>query len=380
VSLDAAADRRPTRIDQVIPAIVEHDAVSNHTFAAQRLLRQMGFESEIYALIIGPGSEGRVRPLREITRRGDGSQWILYQCSIGSPAADAVARHPGRKLLDYHNIVPEDLVEKWLPPLAEESRLGRRQLAMLAPLVSVAFADSAFNAAELDSFGYPEPKVVPVLVESGNLGTAPDPRVLARFRAEKRSGGADWLFVGQIGPHKAQHDVIKAFAAYRRCYDPAARLHIVGREMGSIYVDALRRFVASLGLTGAVEFPGSVPVGTLAAYYEAADAFVCLSNHEGFCAPIVEAMARGTPVVAYSAAAVPETLGDAGVLLDEKSPAFVASVVHRLMVDETTRATFVARGRDRAKRYAPDRAERAFHELIEAALNKGTRAEATPAS
>lgn len=370
MSLEAPTDRRPTRIDQVIPAIVEHDAVSNHTFAAQRLLREMGFESEIYALIIGPGCAGRVRPLREIAKHRDGSQWVLYQCSIGSPAADAIADHPGRKLLDYHNIVPEDLVEKWLPPLAEESRLGRRQLAMLAPLVSVAFADSAFNAAELDAFGYPGAKVVPVLVDSGNLRAHPDARVLERFRARKRAGGTDWLFVGQIGPHKAQHDLIKAFAAYRRLYDAHARLHIVGREMGTIYIDALRRFVVALGLDDAVEFPGSVPVGTLAAYYESADAFVCLSNHEGFCAPIVEAMARGTPVVAYAAAAVPETLGDAGILLAEKPPALVASVVHRLIDDEPTRATFIARGRERAQRYAPQRAEHAFLELIESALGR----------
>jgi L-malate glycosyltransferase len=377
---DAPQIQRPARIDQIIPAIVEHDAVSNHTFAAQRLLRELGFDSEIYALIIGPGCEGRVRPLREIDKRRDGSQWILYQCSIGSPAADAVANHPGRKLLDYHNIVPEELVEKWLPPLAEESRLGRRQLATLAPMVSVAFADSAFNAAELDSFGYPSAKVVPVLVESGNLLAAPDARVLERFRARKRDGGTDWLFVGQIGPHKAQHDVIKAFAIYRRVYDAKARLHIVGREMGTIYIDALRRFVASLGLANVVEFPGSVPVGTLAAYYETADAFVCLSNHEGFCAPIVEAMARGTSVVAYAAAAVPETLGDAGVLLTEKSPALVASVVHRLLNDEQTRSTFLARGRERAKRYGPDRAERAFRELIESALKAGSDHKAVPAS
>ncbi|MGB9111607.1 MAG: glycosyltransferase [Acidimicrobiales bacterium] len=372
MSVGSKSDRRPARIDQIIPAIVEHDAVSNHTFSAQRLLREMGFQSEIYALIIGPGCEGRVRPLREIERHRDGSQWVLYQCSIGSPAADAVAQHPGRKLLDYHNIVPEDLVEKWLPPLAEESRLGRRQLAALASLVSVAFADSAFNAAELDGFGYPSPKVVPVLVESGNLRADPDPRALERFRARKRAGGTDWLFVGQIGPHKAQHDLIKAFAVYRRAYDADARLHIVGREMGTIYIDALRRFAASLGLGDAVEFPGSVPVGTLAAYYESADAFVCLSNHEGFCAPIVEAMARGTPVVAFAAAAVPETLGDAGVLLAEKPPELVASVVHRLVHDDEARATFIGRGRERAKRYDPDHAESAFRELIDSALDAPT--------
>lgn len=359
---------RPERIDQVIPSIVEHDAVSNHTFEAQRLLREMGFESEIFALVIGPGCEGRVRPLGEIPRLDDGRQWVLYQCSIGSPAADAIARHPGRKLLDYHNIVPDSLVESWLPSLAEESRLGRRQLKMLAPLVSSAFADSAFNARELESVGYDGASVVPVLVEEGNLESAADPRVLRRFQAKRALGGSDWLFVGQVAPHKAQHDVIKAFACYRRLYDPDARLHVVGREMGTLYLDALRRFVGALGLSGAVDFPGSVPVGTLAAYYASADVFVCLSDHEGFCAPIVEAMSRGVPVVAYASAAVPETLADAGSLLSSKSPALVASVVHRLLGDEGARRALVERGHARAKQYAPGRARAAFQQVIGAAL------------
>jgi L-malate glycosyltransferase len=359
---------RPERIDQVIPSIVEHDAVSNHTFEAQRLLQEMGFQSEIFALIIGPGCAGRVRPLGELPRLGNGRQWVLYQCSIGSPAADAVARHPGRKLLDYHNIVPDSLVESWLPPLAEESRLGRRQLKMLAPLVSSAFADSAFNATELEAVGYSDASVVPVLVEEGNLEAAADPRVFRRFETRRNDGGSDWLFVGQVAPHKAQHDVVKAFACYHRLYDSKARLHIVGREMGSLYLDALRRFVGALGLTGAVEFPGSVPVGTLAAYYASADVFVCLSDHEGFCAPIVEAMSRGVPVVAYASAAVPETLADAGVLLPEKSPALVASVVHRMLRDPQAQRALVERGRARANQYAPERARAAFQQVIDKAL------------
>jgi glycosyltransferase involved in cell wall biosynthesis len=359
---------RPTRIDQVIPSIIEHDAVSNHTFVAQRLLREMGFVSEIYAAIIGPGCAGRVHPLGELPSLEDGSQWVLYQCSIGGPAADVVARHPGRKLLDYHNITPSPLVERWLPPLAEECRLGRRQLKALAPLVSYAFARSAYNAAELATNGFARSTVVPFLVERGNFDESPDADWLARLAAARSEGGSDWLFVGQIAPHKAQHDLVKAFACYRSVYDADARLHLVGREMGSTYIDALRRFIAALGLQDAISLPGSVSVGALVAYYGIADVFVCLSDHEGFCAPIVEAMSRGVPVVAYAAAAVPETVGEAGVLLSDKSPAFVASVVHRLLGDAPVRASLVAAGRARALQYAPEVAAAAFRDAIKVAL------------
>ncbi|MGD0741687.1 MAG: glycosyltransferase family 4 protein [Acidimicrobiales bacterium] len=365
---DPVSPARPDRIDQVIPSIIEHDAVSNHTFIAQGLLRQMGFLSEIYAQTIGPGCTGRVKPLGELPFLADGSQWVLYQCSIGGAAADVVARHPGRKLLDYHNITPASLVERWLPPLAEESRLGRQQLQMLMPLVAFSMADSAYNAAELAGEGFAYPRVVPVLTEGRAFADPPDPTALERLTAARSRGGADWLFVGQIAPHKADHDLIKAFACYRRVFDRDARLYLVGREMGSAYIDALRRFAAALGLAGAISLPGSVGVGTLVAHYETADVFVCLSEHEGFCAPIIEAMSRGVPVVAYAAAAVPETVGEAGVLLPEKSPALVASAVHRLLTDGATRAGLVAAGRSRAARFTPEAAAAAFQRAIGVAL------------
>lgn len=364
----AAGPDRPERIDQVIPAIVEHDAVSNHTFEAQRLLRSLGFDSEVFARIIGPGTEGRVKPIDQLPRLTGGRQWILYQHSIGSPAAEVVAAHPGRKLLDYHNVTPAPLVERWIPPLGLEARLGRTQLAELSRRVDLAFADSAFNASELTAAGYRRVRVVPVLIESGNLQSEPDRQVLDRLLESKRHGGSDWLFVGQIAPHKAQHDLVKAFACYRRNFDPAARLHIVGREMGNAYRDALRRFVDGIGLSAAVSLPGSVPVGVLAAYYAAADVFVCCSDHEGFCAPIIESMHRGLPVVAYSVAAVTETVGDGGVLLPSKDPALVASAVHEILSRPELRSELVAAGARQAARYSLEGSRQAFRQVIAEAL------------
>jgi len=358
-------NRAAARIDQVIPAIIEHDAVSNHTFEAQRLLRGLGHPSEIYASIIGPGTEGRVLPLAELARRAGPDQWLLYQCSIGSPAAGVFRDHPARKLLDYHNITPAPLVERWLPPLAAESRLGREQLRELAPLVEVALADSPFNRSELDEVGYRRTVVSPILVESGNFTADPDPELLGRLRGRHAT---TWLFVGQVAPHKAQHDIVRAFACYRQVYDPSARLCIVGREMGSAYRDAVGRFVAAIGLGDSVELPGSVSEASLAAYYEAADVFVCLSEHEGFCAPIIEAMARALPVVAYAAAAVPGTVGDGGVLLASKEPELVAAAVHEIVADQLERARLVAAGRAQAARFSLSGARRAFEEAITAAV------------
>lgn len=353
----------------MIPSIIEHDAVSNHTFEAQRLLRELGFESEIYARTLGPGVEGRVRPVSELGEHASVQRWLLYQCSIGSPVAELFADDPGRKLVDYHNITPAELVEKWIPPLGEESRLGRRQLAMLAPVVGASIADSDFNAAELVEFGFKNVRVVPVLIESRNLLAVADATEVSRLAEAKSDGGSDWLFVGQVAPHKAQHDLVAALACYRRAYADPARLHIVGREMGGAYRDALARFTHAMGLDGAVEFPGSVPVAALAAQYGCADVFVCLSRHEGFCVPIIEAMARGVPVVAFDAAAVPGTLGDAGMLLSRRDPPYVAAAVHELLSDELARRQLIDAGLHRATRFDLEASRSAFCSSILAAVD-----------
>src|SRR5205807_7237378 len=139
---------------------------------------------------------------------------------------------------------------------------------------------------------------------------------------------------------------VKAFAAYRAMYDPAARLWLVGRSSSDTYVDAVHGFVAALGLEGAVTITGGVAAAELEAHYRAAGVFVCLSDHEGFCTPLIEAMGHDVPVVAFASSAVPETLGTppAGVLLPRKTPPFVAAAVQRVLTDGPLRAALVDAG------------------------------------
>lgn len=359
---------RPVRIDQVIPSIVERDAVSRHTLEAQRVLRSMGFVSEIFAGNWGPGLEGRVRPLRELAHEEGGSQWICYQASIGSPAADVVARHPGPKIVNYHNITPSPLVEAWMPSLGEEVRLGRRQLAELAPLCELGIGVSRYNTAELDDWGYRRTAVAAVMMDVSALDRVLDRRVGDELADAKELGGSDWLFVGQLLPHKAHEDVVKAFACYLQLFDPDARLHLVGRPSCSAYALAVRRFAAQIGIAGSVDFAGSVTPGELAAYYQAADVLVCCSRHEGFCAPLLEAMHHGVPVVAYGTAAVPETVLDAGIVLPSPAPVLVAAAAHRVVSDPALREVLIDRGRERARSFTLESARQAFSAAVEQVL------------
>jgi len=359
---------RPVRIDQVIPSIVERDAVSHHTLEAQRVLRSMGFVSEIYASAMGRELSGRVHPLRDLPRERGGHQWVCYQASIGSPAAEAVATHPGPKLVNYHNISPAEPSDRWMPSLAEEVRLGRKQLVELAPLAELGIAVSEFNRAELEEAGYRKTVVASLMFDTANFDHPPDPRVVERLAAGRALGGRDWLFVGQMLPHKAHEDVVKALACARQLFDPDDRLHLVGRESCATYADALHRFASSLGLAAAVEFAGSVTPGELSAYYAGADVLVCCSDHEGFCAPLLEAMHHRVPVVAYGAAAVPETVLDAGIVLPSKSPVLVATAVQRVLTDRQLRHSLVRAGLERARAFTVDGARRAFANAVDQML------------
>jgi glycosyltransferase involved in cell wall biosynthesis len=371
VTTTATSGGRPIRVDQVIPSIVERDAVSHHTLEAQQVLRSMGFVSEIFARDVGPGLAGRVRPLAELPSEGGGRQWICYQLSIGSPAAEPVLRHPGPKIVNYHNITPSDLVDRWMPFLGEEVRLGREQMSQLAPVTELGIGVSRFNADELAKAGYRRTVVAPLMVDVANFTEPPDPEAARRLAAAKEGGGADWLFVGQMLPHKSHQDVVKAFACYREAFDPDARLHLVGRPSCAAYAEAVRRFVGRLGLDRAVDVAGSITSGELSAYYQAADVLVCCSEHEGFCAPLLEAMRHGVPIVAYSAAAVPETVRTAGVLLDSKEPALMAAAVNRVLSDRRLREQLVDRGSGRAAQFTLDAARRSFADAVESALSGG---------
>ena len=356
------------RVDQVIPSLASRDAIGVHTLNLRDGLRAAGIDSDIYYGSFTPdvGHEGK--PITELGRPGR-DRWLLYQSSIGSPVYDIFSTRSEPKLVNYHNITPASLLRDWEPNVAYEAALGRTQLARLASQSRFAVADSAFNESELRALGYSDTAVVPLLIDMHAKSDAPDPGTAAGLaRRKAASGGADLLFVGKISPHKAPHDLVKMLVVLRRLYDPAARLHLVGSPLGETYEPALRAFVTELGLTDAVFFPGSITAAELEAYFQAADVYVCASDHEGFCVPIAEAMGHGVPIVAYGVTAVPETVGGGGLLLDDKSAIPFAAAVARVVSDTGLSAHLSAAGRARAAEFDLGASQRRFVELVQTAV------------
>jgi glycosyltransferase involved in cell wall biosynthesis len=322
-------------VHQVVPTLSPGDAVGGHTLAVRAALRGAGLRSEIFC-DDAPALRHEVRPLDDLPDPASSRAALLYQCSIGNEVVDRLLARPEPLVVDYHNLTPMEHLLRWSPDMAHLVGWGRSQLDALAARSVLGIGDSAFNVADLVAAGFERVAVVPILLDVADLRHGD-----ARPRP---SAGRRWLFVGRLVPNKAQHDLVLALAWYRAVHDPEAELHLVGGDAAPAYTAALRDLVRELGLDGSVHLRGSLDDAALRREYTAADVFVCLSDHEGFCIPVLEAMANDLPVVAFGSSALPETVADGGLLLPAKDPALVAAAVHRLATDADLRATVVARG------------------------------------
>jgi L-malate glycosyltransferase len=343
-----------TEVHQFLSTFAGRDAIGMHSLRLRRLLRDAGFESDIYALDIHDDVRNLAFDATTFRDRAasDRDSWILYHFSIGSPLLDLARALDVSLALDYHNITDAMYFWRWEPRAAARMLEGRRQLADIAPDVRFALADSRFNECELVELGCPRTAVAPILVDFTDYDSPPDPTLLARRRRARQLGGTDWLAVGRIAPNKCQHDIVLAFAAYRRLHDPLARLTLIGGQSAGEYWRALHRLTDDLGIAGAVTFTDVVSHAELLACYRTADVFLCLSEHEGFNVPVLEAMHFDVPVVAYAAAAVPDTVGDAALLLTQKDALIVATAVDRLRSDTSLRTRLVDAGRKRVEHFS----------------------------
>jgi L-malate glycosyltransferase len=360
----AGPSRPPVAVHQFVPTLNPHDATGSHTLLLRDILRAAGWRSEIFAEAIHDDLAAEAYKHWMYPDHAAAGDVAIYQFSTSSVVARFLAERSEPLIVDFHNFTAPEHFRGWEPHSEERAARAHDDLVLLAGRAELGLADSRFNEGDLRRAGYRRTTVIPVLVDYRRVGAPPDRRVVAELAAAKGRargeggaegrGGADLLFVGRIVPSKGQHELVAALWAYRRLYDPAARLHLVGGSSSFAYLKALRGFIAELGLTDAVRITGDVSDAALAAYFGAADAYLSLSAHEGFGVPLVEAMAAGVPVVARRVGAVAETVGDAALLLDGTDPAYVAAALHRVVSDATLRRLLVEAGRRRLPAFGLD--------------------------
>jgi len=317
------------RVHQVLATLGYGDAIGHEVLGIQRVLRAAGYDSDIFVETADSRLESLTRDFRELVDYSHPDNLLLHHFSLGSKASRTAFALPDRMALIYHNITPPEYFVGVHRTLARQCFRGRRELRAYASRCDLALGDSEFNRQDLEALGFPRTAVLPVVPDFSHLDRAPNWLVARDF-------DDDWtniLFVGRVIANKKIENLIRYFHAYHTSVNPRSRLLIVGAQSGfERYLASLHQLTATLG-TSHVHFIGHVSDEELVAFYELADLFLCASEHEGFCVPLVEAFYKQVPVLAYAATAVPSTMDGAGVLFDDTNPMYVAALMDAILSD-----------------------------------------------
>jgi len=325
-------------VHQVLATLGYGDAIGNEVLGIRRVLRAAGYESEIFVETADLRLEDLTEDYRDLPEASHPDNILLHHFSLGSRASRLAYALPDRMALIYHNITPPEYFVDVHPRLVQLCYLGRRELGLYATRCELGLGDSEYNRQELEALGFPRTDVLPVVPDFSHLDGPANYMQAGLFD----DAWVNVLFVGRMIPNKKIDDLIRFFHAYNRWFNPRSRLLLVGAHSGfERYVAMLQNLIDRLGVPD-VHFLGHVSNAELTAYYELADVFLCASEHEGFCVPLVESFHMGVPVLAYAATAIPATMDGAGILYHDRDPVRVAALIDQVATDRRLAERIVA--------------------------------------
>jgi L-malate glycosyltransferase len=336
-------------IHQLVAGFSNGDAISNEALTLRRIFRSWGHASDIFSerRRILPELRREARDIAECPSAFGVADIALLHLSIGSPVNDVFASLPSAKAILYHNVTPPHYFSTIQPRIAFDLAKGLDQVRSLAGVAKINMADSRFNADELTALGYQNVTTLPLVLDTERLNAAPDRALMKRLD----DGKINVLFVGRCAPNKRIEDALVAFSYFQRFVEPESRFIHVGSFAGTErYYYYLLSVARDLRIRNAI-FAQSVPQPQLNAYYRGAHVFLSMSEHEGFCIPLIESMFHNLPIVAWAAAAVPETLDGAGCLVREKSFEAIAELMGQLVRNKALRNAVIEGQRQRVDRY-----------------------------
>lgn len=351
------------RVHQLGPSLLVGDAITYDMLEIARRLAAWELETRLFAGVISPDLLSQARREAEyVAFMGNPNDLLFYHYAAYAANVAFYCHSANRKVLVYHNITPAAYFRGYDVYLEMICRSGRLILSSLRGC-ELALADSEVSRAELVRFGFPAERTAsrPPFVPLEALAQAQENHYLLRRYSD---GSSNFLFVGRVAPNKAYEDLICIFHCYHHHINPRSRLFLVGSRFLPEYDRRLATLVEALRLKEHVIFTGKVSLGDLKTYYLLADLFLSASRHEGFCMPLVECMAFDIPIVALAAAAVPETLGEAGVLYHQMDYPLVAEIVHLVLTDEDLRQRIIQKQQERLRDFSPGRVEARLGEIL----------------
>ena len=318
------------------------DAITNQMLLIRKILRDKGYHSDIYAEHIPKELENDILPIKKYT--GDEKSILFVHHSMGFDGYEKIINLPDKKALIYHNITPERFFnDEWTK---QYIRKGLKQAADYNNYVCYCMANSNFSRKELIQMGYKNVDVLPVQISLDRFDKTNTDLDIKK----KLENKTNIIFVGRVVPNKRQDDIIQIFAVYNKYYNPDSHLYIIGDDGMQNYVEKLRVLIKKLDIETNCTLTGKVSEGALKAYYETADLFLCMSEHEGFGVPLLEAMKMKVPVIAYRSSAIPETMDGAGIVVDKKNYAYIGALLNEVIQNKELYELIVKKQCDRIER------------------------------
>lgn len=346
------------RIFHILNTLANGDGVGNDTRAINNILVEIGYRSRIYAEIIVQSllETEIVQHIGQLPQVNP-NDLVIYHFSIGCKLDYLVKDLNCKKIMIYHNITPPEFFMPYDAKLYSLCQTGIRHIDLLKDVFDYCLADSEFNKQDLINAGYTCPiDVLPILVPFHEYDQKPDPYI-CDYYADKKT---NILFTGRIAPNKKQENIIQAFSVYKNIYDPTARLFLVGGyDEEDNYYKSLKKYIEELGVKDVV-FSGHISFPEILAYFSIADLFLCMSEHEGFCIPLLEAMYFNIPVIAYSNTAIPYTMKDAGLLLQSNDAYLAAAAMNEVQTNFCLRKNILKKQQLRLKAFSYEKISTQF--------------------
>lgn len=319
------------RVDQFVHTLAYGDAISSEVLTINRLLKELGFESDIYVANKDYRYNKLTREYPDFSEQ-QGSAVILHY-SIASPLNDLFLQcNSSRRAVIYHNLTPERWFVGYNSRVVQDLRVAQAQLGAVVQAADLVLGDSTYNLEELKPFSPKNPRVFPLVLDEKKWAIEANAGIASILKSH---GGVNLLSVGRTAPNKCLQDIIKAFYFYHHKINKESKLWLVGSDTDTeIYSFELKELIDHLQLKDSVVLTGAVADSELKSFYEHSDLYLCMSEHEGFCVPLIEAMNFGLPIIAYDTGAIAETLGGYGVVIPKKEPHILAELIELVLKSE----------------------------------------------
>ncbi|MDF9840212.1 MULTISPECIES: glycosyltransferase family 4 protein [unclassified Paenibacillus] len=345
-----------SRVYQIIEALDYGDAVSTHCIELKNILSGAEIVNDIFSKYVNEKMENFRKPISEL--KVSKQDVLIFHYSGKSSLINTIKALNCKKILIYHNITPHHYFEG-MEPHYTHCLEGRKQLSQLRGMFDLYLGDSEYNVQELDEIGCSPTGVLPIVVDMAIKNNK-------KVRTKNEQDEIKFIFVGRVAPNKKHEDIIRIFEYYHTYINPNSKLYLVGNYNDySLYYNQLMMLVQTMVSKNSIQFTGKISEGELDYHYRTADIFLSMSEHEGFCVPLLESMSYGVPTFAFDAGAIRTTLGKAGVLITSKDYDYIGELIHLILNNQALREEIINNQYDWINNFSIEATEDALLKYID---------------